>query len=87
MAEIIGIARVCFKGKDGNEVNGYNVFYTEPLKGESDEGFRSDRCYFPLEDMSPSLYDYLRSGVELKPVYNRYGKVQSFEPVIERSIL
>lgn len=69
--KVIGFRRSTFKGKDGADVSGVNLYLTEPNgKGE---GLSCDRVY--VLDKYLSACGYVpKLGDEVRLEYNRYGK-------------
>lgn len=58
--------------KTGQQVTGYNVYYTYPSKGCDGVCCDSLWASVALMDESP-----LRVGDEFEALYNRYGRVES----------
>lgn len=72
MYTLVGIRQVSFKGSDGSQVSGTNLFFTYP--DPNVEGLATERVFVSAErlmklDFIPKL------GGECALVYNKYGKV------------
>ncbi len=76
MAKIIGIRPVSFKGKDGSQVSGTNIYLAEPL--EKGEGFAADRVFITDDKLSEWTYQP-KVGDEVRLAYNRYGRCSGME--------
>ena len=71
MAKIVGIRPSSFKGSDGTEISGKNIYLTEPL--ETGEGLATDRVY--VTDSKLANWTYKPTvGDEVSLSYNRFGK-------------
>lgn len=69
--KVIGFRRSSFKGNDGTEVSGVNLYLTEP--NEKGEGLACDRIF--VLDKYLSACGYVpKLGDEVRVEYNRYGK-------------
>ena len=77
MATIIGIRSSSFKGKDGVQVTGKTIYFTEPL--ENGEGLLADRVFLTYEKLAKCAYDP-KVGDDIYIEYNRYGKCSSISP-------
>ncbi len=76
--ECIGIRRVNFRGSDGNQVDGYNLFLT--YEDENIEGFGCEKVFVPANRfMQLSYVPKVGSSCEL--FYNKYGKVSDIGAV------
>ena len=72
MAKIVGIRPSSFKGNDGMEVNGQNIYLTEPL--DKGEGLATDRVFLTNAKLADWAYKPV-VGDEVEISYNRYGRV------------
>ena len=72
MAKIVGIRPSSFKGNDGAEVNGQNIYLTEPL--DNGEGLATDRVFLTNAKLAGWAYKPV-VGDEVEISYNRYGRV------------
>ncbi len=80
MAKIIGLRDSSFKGKDGTEVNGTNIYLTYPLEKGIGEG--SERVFMTEAKLCDGGYSP-KIGDEVFIEYNRYGKVSAIRLVAE----
>lgn len=74
--KVIGFRKSEFKGDDGNMVKGMNIFVTFP--SEKGEGEECERTYLTEKRLAEIGYKPT-VGDEIKPEYNRYGKVSGLE--------
>lgn len=72
MAKIVGIRPSSFKGNDGMEVIGKNIYLTEPL--DKGEGLATDRVFLTDAKLADWVYKPA-VGDEVEISYNRYGRV------------
>lgn len=72
MAKIVGIRSSSFKGSDGTDVTGVNIYLTEPL--ENGQGLATDRVFLTEAKLSQWAYKPV-VGDEVDISYNRYGRV------------
>ena len=77
MATIIGVRSSSFKGNDGAEVTGKNIYFTEPL--EKGEGVSADRVFLTTDKLRKCQYDP-KVGDEVHIEYNRFGKCSGIYP-------
>lgn len=71
MAKIVGIRPSSFKGTDGTEISGKNIYLTEPL--DKGEGLATDRVF--ITDKKLAEWPYKPAvGDEVNLSYNRFGK-------------
>ena len=77
MATIIGVRSSSFKGDDGEQVTGKNIYYTEPL--EKGEGLSAGRVFFTHDKLLKCQYDP-KVGDEVHIEYNRFGKCSGIYP-------
>lgn len=69
--KVIGFRKSTFKGNDGSDVSGVNLFLTEPM--DKGEGLSCDRVY--VLDRKLAFCGYTpKLGDEVKISYNRFGK-------------
>jgi len=74
--KIIGIRPSNFKGENGENVSGMNVYLTFPL--EKGEGLGAERVF--LTDAKLSNFPYQpKVGDEVNVTYNRYGRCDDME--------
>lgn len=74
---VVGIQFMSFKGNDGQQVDGVNVFFTQQanrtgLTGDVTGKFFVSRQYWDNLPYHPEV------GAECLVYFNRYGKVSSF---------
>ena len=55
MATVVGVRPINFKGKDGNQITGKNIYFTEPL--EDGEGSSADRVFLSMDKLLKCQYD------------------------------
>ena len=87
--KIVGVRKVCFEGKnDGKKVEGMSVFLSDPFPDSVKGAFGCEtlRCFVTGKVMNDLLVLYDNQpaelvGLEVVPVYNRYGKVVGFNIV------
>jgi len=72
MAKIVGIRPSSFKGSDGSDVSGRNIYLTEPL--DKGEGLATDRVFVTDAKLADWVYKPV-VGDEVEISYNRYGRV------------
>ena len=70
--KVIGIRPSSFKGSDGSEVNGVNLYLTEKLT--TGEGYSADRVFVTVSKLNEWGYKPA-VGDQVELSYNRYGKV------------
>ena len=69
--KVIGFRKSSFKGNDGSEVSGINLYLTEPA--DKGEGLSCERVY--VLDKYLNACGYVpKLGDEVRLEYNRYGK-------------
>lgn len=76
--KVIGFRRSSFKGDDGQQVSGVNVYLSYPL--DKGEGQGSERVYLTDAKLAECGYTP-KVGDEVKLEYNRYGKCSGIFPV------
>jgi len=69
--KIIGIRPSSFKGSDGTQVSGQNIYMTYPL--DKGDGLGAERVFVTGERLGTWLYRP-KVGDEVEVNYNRYGK-------------
>lgn len=74
MTRVIGTERLSFKGADGTEVKGLNLYVSEAIDPKRGQGERADR-YFLSEAKIAALDFTLAPGQVVDLLYNRYGKI------------
>lgn len=76
---IVGIESIDYKKKDGSQVKGLKLYYTEcDAKNKNLEGERCDSLYIPstrFDDLSGVL-DLIGVGSEIDVLYNRFGGIK-----------
>ena len=78
MATIIGIRPSSFKGNNGEEISGMNLYYTYPL--EKGTGLGAERVFMTNAKLASFGYQPIPGdNVELE--YNRFGRVARIYPV------
>lgn len=78
MSKVIGIRPSSFKGDDGTQVSGKNIYLTEPL--QNGEGLAADRVF--VTDAKLRQWPYQpKVGDEVRLSYNRYGRCSGMEKV------
>lgn len=85
MAKILGIRKVSFNGSDGSLVTGYHLHLSTPFfPGAKNPGFgeQVERVFVSERKLEDALMCFgtpaALVGVECEPVYNRFGKIDSF---------
>lgn len=85
--KIIGYRRVSFKANDGNQVNGYTLFVTEPFSTDEKDcgGVKSDKIFVKVELFENLMKDYSKRNLspinqEIQVFYNKYGKAEQIIP-------
>lgn len=74
----IGLRSVNFKGSDGNQVEGYNIFLT--FEDKHIEGLGCEKVFVPMQRfIGMSFIPKVGSSCTLS--YNKYGKVQDIDAV------
>ena len=76
--KVIGFQRRSFKGDDGQQVSGVNVYLSYPL--DKGEGQGAERVYLTDAKLAECGYT-LKVGDEVNVWYNRYGKCTAIFPV------
>lgn len=73
---IMGVKKVDFKGKDGNPVNGYNVYFA--YQDDHVEGSACDRVF-----LSPARFKEFQPvpGAKFEVYYNRFGKIDAMHEI------
>ena len=78
MAKVIGIRPSSFKGDDGQQVSGLNIYYTYPLDKGSGEG--AERVFLTDAKLQDCGYrPVVGDNVNLE--YNRFGRVSKIYPI------
>lgn len=80
MAKIVGIRSVRFKGQDGEQVAGVNIYVTVPIDEDKGEGCSTER-YFVTDSRRANWTYVPRVGDEVRIIYNRYGKCDEMTAV------
>ncbi len=75
---IVGIRKSSFKGDDGSTIKGVNIYVTYPMEGC--EGVATERLYLTEKRLGEIGYKPAL-GDEVKPEYNRFGKVAGLDLV------
>lgn len=70
--ECVGTRAVEFKGSDGNQVNGLNIFAT--YEDPQIEGMGVDK-FFIASSRMPKLSFIPAVGAYFEVIFNRYGKI------------
>jgi len=72
--KVIGFTRNSFVGRDGNNINGINLYVSHPIVNNG-EGVSVENIY--LSDAKLSRCGYSpKIGDEVQVYFNRYGKVE-----------
>lgn len=74
--KVIGFRKSDFMGNDGEMVKGMNIFVTYP--SEKGEGEECERLYLTEKRLAEIGYKPA-VGDEVKPEYNRFGKIAGLE--------
>ena len=84
---IVGWQKMSFKSKDGVEINGYSLFYTEPFVEEAKNcvGIKADKVFVRPQIFEAFLQNAQKNNFkplenEVLFVYNKYGKVEGILP-------
>lgn len=75
MATIIGVNSMSFKGRDGNLVEGMNLYATTPLDPAKGGSGCSAEKFFLSQARLAELDFVPRVGDEVEVLYNRFGKI------------
>lgn len=85
--KVIGVRKVSFDGRDrdtgkktGEKIEGFNIYYSEPISDKVGTGDSADR-FFMTDKRMEQLGYYPKVGDEIRLLYNRYGKIESVELV------
>lgn len=76
--KIIGMAASSFKGDNGKEINGFNIYLAWPLTNGQGEG--ATRVYVTDQKLATWAY-FPEVGDTVEVTYNRYGKVAGMTKV------
>lgn len=83
---ILGYKKNSFKGNDGNEVRGYNVYLAYIVNDKDGCGYQPLRKSFWLSEKKLVEFEVdsiMRNSVDVEPIMNLYGKLAGFK-VIEK---
>lgn len=83
---ILGYKKNLFKGQDGQEVNGYNVYLAYIVKDDDGCGYQPLKKSFWLSPSKMRQFEVdtlMRNSVDVEPIMNLYGKLAGFK-VIEK---
>lgn len=75
--KVVGFRKSSFKGDDGQQVSGVNVYLTYPL--DKGEGQGTDRVYLTDAKLAECGYTP-KVGDEVRLEYNRWGKCSGIYP-------
>ncbi len=85
--KIVGYKRVSFKANDGNQINGYSLFVTEPFTVGTEDcgGIKTDKLFVRPEIFENLCKEYAKKNLtpvnqEIQVFYNRYGKSEQIIP-------
>ncbi len=70
---VIGFRKSNFKGNDGKDVSGMNIYVTYPIAEEKGSGVACDRLFMTMDKLLTVGYNPA-VGDEVRVEYNRYGK-------------
>ncbi len=76
--KVIGFRKSSFKGSDGETIEGVNLYVTYP--SEQGEGEECERIFLTKKRLAEVGYSPA-VGDEVKPEYNRFGKVAGLEVI------
>lgn len=84
---LIGWQKINFKSKDGVDINGYSLFYTEPFTDAAQHcvGIKADKSFVKTEVFETFLTTCNKTNfkpleADIMFVYNKYGKVEGILP-------
>lgn len=76
--KVVGMRTVNFKGTDGNQINGTNLFCT--YEDCNVEGLATEKFFIPMQKfMKMSFIPKVGSSCEI--IFNRYGKIADIAKV------
>lgn len=85
--KVIGYRQVNFTAQDGNQVNGYTLFITEPfdVRESNCSGVKGDKFFVKTEIFEKLIKEFEKNnksiiGSEIIVYYNRYGKPETIIP-------
>lgn len=81
---VVGIEKVSYTKKDGNQASGLKLHVTEPVDNKNFEGERTDQVYIPstrFEDLP--VLENLEVGDLIEVFYNRFGGVKDIKIIKE----
>lgn len=76
--KIVGIKKLDFTTKDGDVIQGQQLFLTNPIEADKGEGDETEKVFLSTDKLAkmafkPKLYD------EVTVIYNKYGKCDRIE--------
>lgn len=71
---IVGLKPYGFTTNDGKEMKGVSIFVTYEDENKKTIGIIADKISITEENLGNTV---LSVGMEIEPMYNKYGKVQS----------
>lgn len=85
MSKVIGIEEIHFTGKNGDEVHGKRVHFTDNIDADRGVGEAADKVFLSAAklaalDFAPAV------GQDIDILYDRYGRVKAIR-VVEDDII
>lgn len=85
--KILGYRQVNFTAPDGNKINGYSIYYSEPfgINEKNCSGLKTDKLFVNVEKFNALIKEFEKKnlspvGQEIIVYYNRYGKPEQILP-------
>ena len=75
MAKICGIENVAFVGKDGTEVRGKRIHFTEAIAADRGVGEAGDKIFLSAAKLAPTV------GQHIEVLYDKNGRVKAVNVV------
>lgn len=73
---IVGYQKVSFKADDGKQIDGATLYVTEPLDPKRGTGESTNKFFLSAAKLE-KLPFALAVGLEVQPLYNRFGKIET----------
>ena len=73
--EVVGVEGVNFTAKDGTEISGVSVYYTEHLDPDRGDGLFAGKLFFSAAKLAALNYSPA-VGQVIQVLYDRFGKVK-----------
>lgn len=76
MSKVIGIENVHFTGRDGNEVDGKRIHFTDPIDADRGVGEAADKVFLSAAKLA--AFDFAPAvGQVVNFLYDRGGRVKA----------